>query len=109
MNKADMIEKEAEAYADSIHFCDVDFNNDEEKKFYLIGHPDGLEKLYQCSLNGYIAGRTVGIERQRELEAELAVTKESVKNLFTQIEKYEPHAHYIISQWDEYTNLSNNF
>jgi len=48
--------KAATDFSDSIHLCDIDWNNDNEKWKYLAEHPGGLGQLYAATINTFTAG-----------------------------------------------------
>lgn len=47
-------------------------------------------------------------EATESKDKEIEMWKDGIRKLFAEIEKYEGHCHFIISQWDEYINIKNN-
>lgn len=65
------IERDAKKYADSIHLCDVEFDEKGQKTIYLHRHPSDLKDYYENSLNSYKQGATQERLKAKALEIAL--------------------------------------
>lgn len=97
------ITRKAEWYADGVHLCDVECNNDDEKGEYLRTHPDNLNLLHICSRNGFIAGASWQAgEDKKEIEREAIAFAEWIAEVNVNGINNDPNLRIILCDGEYY-------